>query len=301
MALPCNNLNLNLYRVFYTVAKTKSFSESSRNLHISQPAISKHIQNLEYELNTILFYRTNRGIELTPEAKTLFNYVEKAYNFLMLGERELMSGKELMKGKVSIGVPTYISVNYLNNYVKKYMMEHPNIVIKMTNKDSKSLIELFNQHTIDLLILPNYINNSKSSKDLKIVELFKEKYCFVYNKDKVKNPEVNSLDQLCNKPLLLPEKNTLERKNIEEMFSRKGLTIEPIMELESPEMMLNYVNEGMGYGYILESIAKSHPELEVINLIEELPSEIISLIYSENTLTNSSKEFVHLLTEEKNN
>ena len=67
MALPCNNMNLNLYRVFYTVAKTKSFSESSRTLHISQPAISKHIQNLEYELNTLLFYRTNRGIELTDE------------------------------------------------------------------------------------------------------------------------------------------------------------------------------------------------------------------------------------------
>ena len=88
MALPCNNLNLNLYRVFYTVAKTKSFSESATVLHISQPAISKHIQNLEYELNTVLFYRNNRGIELTPEAKSLLTYVEKAYNFLMLGTRK---------------------------------------------------------------------------------------------------------------------------------------------------------------------------------------------------------------------
>ena len=97
MSLPCNNVNLNLYRVFYTVAKTKSFSESSRVLHISQPAISKHIQNLEYELNTLLFYRNNRGIELTQEAKELLNFVEKAYNFLMLGEKSLQESKELMQ------------------------------------------------------------------------------------------------------------------------------------------------------------------------------------------------------------
>ena len=117
MALPSNNINLNLYRIFYTVAKTKSFSESSRTLHISQPAISKHIQNLEYELDTLLFYRTNRGIELTPEAVNLLAYVEKAYNYLILGERELEESKELTKGKISIGVPTIIGSYYINAYL----------------------------------------------------------------------------------------------------------------------------------------------------------------------------------------
>ena len=116
MSLPCENLNLNLYRVFYIVAKTKSFSESSKVLHISQPAISKHIQNLEYELNTLLFYRTNRGIELTPEARNLVTYVEKAYNYLSLGEQELQQSKDLSKGKISIGLPEFSSVNYLNKY-----------------------------------------------------------------------------------------------------------------------------------------------------------------------------------------
>lgn len=117
MALPCDNLNLNLYRVFYIVAKTKSFSESSKVLHISQPAISKHVQNLEYELDTLLFYRTNRGIELTPEAKSLYAYVEKAYNYLMLGERELQEGKDLTKGTISIGIPTYLNIISLNNSI----------------------------------------------------------------------------------------------------------------------------------------------------------------------------------------
>ncbi len=154
MALPCNNMNLNLYRVFYTVAKTKSFSESSRTLHISQPAISKHIQNLEYELNTLLFYRTNRGIELTPEAASLLVYVEKAYSYLMLGERELQEGKELTKGIVSIGTPAYLSIYFLNDYIKTFMKDHPNIVINIKDHDEIILLELLQQHNLDLLILP---------------------------------------------------------------------------------------------------------------------------------------------------
>ena len=123
MALPCQNLNLNLYRIFYIVAKTKSFSESAKILHISQPAISKHIQNLESELNTLLFYRTNRGIEITPEAKSLYEYVEKSYNFLMLGEKQLNESKELMHGKISMGASTTISNYYINKSIKKFMKD----------------------------------------------------------------------------------------------------------------------------------------------------------------------------------
>ncbi len=296
MALPCNNLNLNLYRVFYVVAKTKSFSESSRTLHISQPAISKHIQNLEYELNTLLFYRTNRGIDLTPEAKALFNYVEKAYNFLMLGEKELQEGKELMKGKVSIGVPTFVSVYYLSDYVKKFMQEHPNIVIKMTHHETNTLFDLFYQHTLDILIIPHYLSYNKNSKDLKTIDLVKDKYCFVYNKDIFLNLDVHNLEELVTKPLLLPVKTTEARKNIEECFTRKGLSTDPIMELENNEMMLNYVKEGMGIGYMLERIAKTEPDLEIIELAEELPREVITIVYNETTLTNSSKEFINLVT-----
>lgn len=293
MALPCNNLNLNLYRVFYTVAKTKSFSESSRTLHISQPAISKHIQNLEYELNTILFYRTNRGIELTPEAKELLTYVEKAYNFLMLGEKQLQESKELMKGKVSIGVPTFLSNYYLSDYVKQFMTEHPNIVIKMSNHSNQTLFNLLKQHTLDILIVPG---NPEIPKDFKSIPLEKIEYCFVYNKEILGEQNINCIEDFKDKQLLLPVKNIQQRKKIEELFNNHGISTDPIMELESNEMMLNYVKEGMGIGYVLKNVAEKNPSLEMIKLEEQLPSELITLVYNETTLTSSSKEFISMLT-----
>ena len=293
MALPCYNLNLNLYRVFYTVAKTKSFSESSRTLHISQPAISKHIQNLEYELNTLLFYRNNRGIELTPEAKSLLTYVEKAWNFLMLGEKQLQESKELMKGKISIGVPTFISIYYLNDYIKNFMEKHPNIVIKMANGNSESLLPLIYQHTLDLLIISG---NISVSKELKVLPLDKAKYCFAYNKEKLGKINITKVEELTDKQVLLPVKTANNRKKLEEYLASKGISIDPIMELESNEMMLHYTLEGMGIGYLLYDVAKQNENLTIIELEEDLPNEIINLVYNDSTLTSSSKEFISLLT-----
>ena len=295
MSLPCNNLNLNLYRVFYTVAKTKSFSESSRVLHISQPAISKHIQNLEYELNTLLFYRNNRGIELTQEAKQLLNFVEKAYNFLMLGEKSLQESKELMQGKVSVGIPTAISVYYFKDKIEEFMTSHPNIVIKLSSHNNEALINLMLQHTLDVLILAG---DTEINKDLKVIPLMEDDFVFAYNFEKL-NIVVDDLKDLTNYPMLLPVKTTEARKNIEKVFSNVGITTNPIMELETPEMMLNYTKDGIGIGYVLRHIAEQTPSLKIIDIKEELPKEKIRLVYDDISLTTSTKKFINLIANNK--
>ena len=293
MALPCNNMNLNLYRVFYTVAKTKSFSESSRTLHISQPAISKHIQNLEYELNTLLFYRTNRGIELTPEAKALLVYVEKAYNYLMLGERELQEGKELTKGTVSIGTSTQLSIYYLNKYIKDFMKYHPNIVINISNHNDVILFELLQQHNLDLLVTTGEF---QSNKDLKFIELSKTRYCFTYDKTKLELPEIKTIEDIFKHQVLLPSKNSKQRTELEKILSTKSIISNPVMEIESSETMLNYIKEGLGIGYIQKNIAEQNDNLEIINIEEDLPEETITLIYNDESLTTSSREFINTIT-----
>ena len=74
--------NLSLYHIFYTVARTGSISHSSRELYISQPAISKAIQKLEQNLDTILFKRSSRGVTLTPDGELLFEKVKEALSLL---------------------------------------------------------------------------------------------------------------------------------------------------------------------------------------------------------------------------
>ncbi len=291
MSLPCENLNLNLYRVFYIVAKTKSFSESSKVLHISQPAISKHIQNLEYELNTLLFYRTNRGIELTPEARNLVTYVEKAYNYLSLGEQELQQSKDLSKGKISIGLPEFSSVNYLNKYLKEYMNNYPSITIDIVYKPIKTLLSLLDDHNIDLLILPGAITIPDTFKK---VELTKEEYCFAYSKE-YNQKEINSIKDLSNYKVILPSTNTMARKKLDDILFKYDLSIKPIMEVENSELIYNYISKGLGIGYIPGNLIDESSNIEKAKIEEPLPVETINLVYNEKSLTIASKTLVELL------
>ena len=81
--------NLSLYHIFYTVARTGSISHSSRELYISQPAISKAIQKLERNLDTVLFNRNSRGVTLTPDGELLFEKVKAALLLLDEGENSI--------------------------------------------------------------------------------------------------------------------------------------------------------------------------------------------------------------------
>lgn len=100
-------INLNLYRVFYYVAKEKSITGAAKRLYISQPAISKSLKKLEEELNVELFSRNLNGVELTEEGKILFTYVEKALKNINSAENALNMYK-------AIPSQTESTWNYLN-------------------------------------------------------------------------------------------------------------------------------------------------------------------------------------------
>ena len=70
-------VNLELYKIFALVAREKNITKASEILHISQPAVTNHIKNLESDLNIKLFNRTNHGIELTEEGQKIYNEIIK--------------------------------------------------------------------------------------------------------------------------------------------------------------------------------------------------------------------------------
>ena len=76
-------VDLDLYRVFYTVAKCGSLTKAAEELYISQPAVSQAVKQLEAQLGGKLFNRVSRGMELTETGgKQMFEIVEQALNML---------------------------------------------------------------------------------------------------------------------------------------------------------------------------------------------------------------------------
>ncbi|MDD4187400.1 MAG: LysR family transcriptional regulator [Bacilli bacterium] len=291
MLLPSATLNLNLYRVFYIAAKTQNFSETAKILCTSQPVISRHIKSLEYSLNINLFYRGPKGIELTKEGEELFSFVEKSYNYLLLGEKRLLESQTLDRGKISIGISSCIEIKYISNSIAAFINEYPNMVIKIIKRSSKELSKELLNHSIDLMF--DITTNEKViNLNCNNIQLKKIGYSFFYNPDKL-GKIANEIKTLEKFPLLLPIKSNQVRTKIDDFLAKNGIKSNVRMEIESYETMVDYVEKGMGIGLVPNMmITKNLRKLHINNISIE---SNLNLYYFEEILATSTREFLDSL------
>ena len=147
--------NLNNYVIFHTVAKAGNISKAASQLYISQPAISKSISKLEAELGTALFSRSSRGVVLTEEGQVLYEYVERAFDSLNMGEENLKNYKELGIGHIRIGVSTSLCKHILLDYLKDFIRENPNIKFSIDCHSTVNTIKLLRNEDIDIGLICN--------------------------------------------------------------------------------------------------------------------------------------------------
>ena len=147
--------NLNNYVIFYTVAKAGNISKAANQLYISQPAISKSISKLEAELGTALFARSSKGVTLTEEGQVLYEYVERAFDSLNMGEENLKNYKELGIGHIRIGVSTSLCKHILLDYLKDFIKENPNIKFSIDCHSTLNTIKLLKDDDIDIGLICN--------------------------------------------------------------------------------------------------------------------------------------------------
>ena len=193
------NINLELYRIFYTVAKNKHMTKASEELHISQPAISQSIKKLEDELGGTLFLRSNKGMNLTSEGKMFFEYVKGALELINNAENEFTSFKDLSKGEIKIGVSTTLTKLILLEPLKKFHLDYPNINISITNDLTSNLVNDLKLGKLDFIIFNE--SNIKES-NLELLKLKELKQGFMYN-PAFYNDDINSFKDLNKYPLIL--------------------------------------------------------------------------------------------------
>ena len=127
------DINYELYKVFYYVATTLSFSEASKKLFISQSAVSQSVKALEKKLDQPLFIRSTKKVQLTPEGEILLRHVEPAMNLIKRGEAQI-ADSIAGGGQIRIGASDTICRYFLVPYLKRFHREFPNVHIKVTNQ-----------------------------------------------------------------------------------------------------------------------------------------------------------------------
>lgn len=292
------NINLNLYKTFYDVAKSESISEAAKKTFTSQPAISKSIKKLEETLNVKLFYRNLDGIKLTSEGEKLLFYVEEAFNNLLVGERNITENEKLQSGKLTIGVPSQIGTFFVFDSISKFHKIYPNIEITIISSSTKSLLKKLKLHEIDFIIDSSPINDVQ--EDVIIRPLKKVDNCFIVSKkyeDKIKN--IKFLNDIENYPLILPVPNTSNRSNLDLLFEKSGIKPTNVMNIHTSEMILGAVKKDLGIGYIIEDLIIDDPEVCKINIKEKLPKIEINLVYVKKYLTIVPTKFIKKFIDDK--
>ena len=287
------NINLELYRIFYIVAKNKHMTKASEELHISQPAISQSIKKLEKQLGGTLFLRSNKGMELTEEGKMFYEYVKGALELINNAENEFTSFENLSKGEIKIGCSTTLTKLVLLEALKNFHSDYPNVNINITNDLTSNLINDLKVGKLDFVIF-NESNIKETNVNLKKIKELKQG--FIYNPLFFKD-NITEFSDLNNKPLILQKDESNSRKLLDYIALKNNVKLIPKMEVVSQELITEFVNIGLGIGFVIVDLAKrKYDNLKELKINNKIPNINVFLATNKSvSLTFASKTFIKYL------
>ena len=292
------DINYELYKVFYYVASSLSFSEASKKLYISQSAVSQSIKTLEKKLGQSLFIRSTKKVQLTPAGSLLLKHIEPAMNLISRGESQLLDSGTLGLGQLHIGASDTICRYFLVPYLKKFHEKFPNVPIKVTNATSIQCVELLDQRKVDLIVT-NFPNAHLNHEYI-------QKYIGTFHDVFVANPnhfdfgekEV-SFEKLKEHPLMMLSRQSTTSEFLHNLFIQPQMELVPDIELNSNDLLIDLARIGLGIAFVPDyCVDKNDSDLAIISTKEKLPAR--QMVVSVNTafpVSASTEEFLKLLPE----
>ena len=288
------NINFELYKTFYVVAKNKNITKASQELLISQPAVSKAIKNLENQLDCTLFIRNRSGVYLTEAGLELYKEVENALFILNNIEDKVKSINDINYGVLSIGTSKTIVEKYLCKYIEKFYKKYPNIKINIITGSDKELIKKVRMGIIDFIIIntPCDIPN-----DFTITKLQKLTTFFAGTKEY--KDIVITYDNIKHLPLILQSTGSTTRYYLEKILNNQNITITPKMEFTSSTLVLEFIKMGLGIGLVIKEYLNDELDKNIIYQLKTnipLENRYISLItLNDKNLSNIAVKFIEVL------
>ena len=290
------DINYELYKVFYHVANTLSFSEASKQLFISQSAVSQSIKVLEKKLNQPLFIRSTKRVQLTPEGEILLKHIEPAMNLIRQGKNQLLEANTLNGGQLRIGASDTICRYYLVPYLKEFHRRYPNVHIKVTNQTSIACAKLLESGQVDFAIT-NYPNSGLSNtQNVRIIREFKD--VFVANDEyKELKGKTVSLKDLKQFPILMLDRKSTTSEFLHSMFQRHQLDLVPEIELSSNDLLIDLARIGLGVAFVPDyCIPENEHNLFRVQTEEDLPARQLVVASNESLpISQAAKQFMEML------
>ncbi|MEL6309500.1 MAG: LysR family transcriptional regulator [Chloroflexota bacterium] len=146
---------LSLYKleIFAAVVQAGSFSAAAKNMHMTQPAVSQHIQDVENTLGTSLFIRGRRGVTLTPAGQTLHDYTTQILRLVAEAESKVTNVENLSTGRLTIGATPGVSTYLLPDWLYGFREQYPHLNVALQTGITSQNVQHVMEHKIDLAIV----------------------------------------------------------------------------------------------------------------------------------------------------
>lgn len=267
-------------KVFHTVASRSSFTKASEELNISQPAVTKHIKEIENQLNTKLFDRKGTSIQLTQSGKILFEYAEKIRNIYRDLEFEINQVNQQHKGKLIIGASTTVAQYILPEILAKFNSYYKDIKIELITHNTEIISELLKEGKIDLGII-----EGESQSNYFDYQIFKADEIVLVAK--ANHPLANktlNIKDLYHLELIFREPGSGSLEFIQNRLKEKGISLDElniVMKLGSSESIKNYLLHSDSLAF-----------LSISTVLNELKNNQLSIIDIKNFSIERNFHFI---------
>ncbi len=244
-------MDLKQLEVFVAVAKYNSFSKAAKELFLTQPTVSAHIQNLEKNLDTVLVNRNNKIITLTKAGEILYEHAIYILNNCKKAIYDIKEYSGKIEGIIDIACSSIPETYILPDFLKDFYSDYPNVKFSISRYDSQDAISEILNERISFGFVGSKINN----KQIEYVDLIDDELVLITPIDLILENEDNyiNLDQLNNlKFIMRKDGSGTQSIVIDKLKSHKFpiSNLDTIAYVESNESIKEMVKLGLGVSFV---------------------------------------------------
>lgn len=255
-------------QVFYTVAKLLSFTKAAETLHMTQPAVTFQVRQLEEHFNTRLFDRTHNRVTLTEAGRKSYEYAEEIFELYAEMENSVKELTGDVSGILTLGASTTIAEYMLPNLLSGFTKEYPDIQLRLKVSNTEGIVSMIENSMIDLGIVEGPVTN----KNL-LVEVCRVDHLVVIlpTEHELANKQSISMDELLHFPFVIREEGSGTRDVIMDYVTKMGLdknNLNICLELGSPESIKGAVEAGMGVSIVSNATIQKEVQLNLLKKVD---------------------------------
>lgn len=268
-------------QVFYTVARLLSFTKAAESLHMTQPAVTFQIRQLEEYFNTRLFDRTHNKISLTEAGREVFTYAERIIGLYNEMDNQVRKLTGEVMGVLVIGASTTIAEYRIPTLLGEFQQKFPNVKLHLKVSNTLGVVHMVENNEIDLGVVEAPVHN----KNLVFRVCWRDQLMMICPP----NHELSDLksvraDQMLPYPFIAREEGSGTREVISSYFDQVGSSTSDLkitMEFGSPESVKSAVEAGLGVSIISGTTLEKELKLGTLRAIPLEPPMIrpFSIVY----------------------